>query len=138
MNPLIFTNKFLIITSQLFVISFIMFLLYSNKNFNECVLAACLVFVYICSTLFWCNPIQHSQIHKIDAIVAKIAIIAFALYTFLYKGVYVSYCFLFLGMLVTAYLSHYYSDKQWCCENHILSHGLLHTNCFLASFYAFI
>lgn len=138
----LYSNKVLFTTGHLFLISFIVFLLYSDKNVNECILGLCLVLTYICAALFWYNPIQHSRMHKIDAIVAKVSIVSFLLYTFFMKKlscyVYYSYCLLFLGMIVTAYLSQYYSSQQWCSDNHIVSHGLLHTFCFLGSFYAFL
>lgn len=60
----LYSNKILFTTEHLFLISFIVFLLYSDKNVNECILGLCLVLTYICAALFWYNPIQHSRMHS--------------------------------------------------------------------------
>ncbi len=134
-NP---NHIYLCYTNLLLIISILYFLFNGQKKkpFIEYVLAMFLVATIICSQLFWKNPIKQSKIHKIDAIVAKIVIISFIIYTLLYKYKF-GFLIVLLAISVSFYLSNYYSNKEWCCNNHLLCHGSLHIFCFIAIFYTF-
>jgi uncharacterized membrane protein YgaE (UPF0421/DUF939 family) len=122
-------------TNLLLIISFIYGLLH-YKSWIECILLSILILTMICSQLFWNNPIQHSTIHKVDAIIAKIAIFSFILYTLWYKFK-LSYLFVLFAMFVSFYFSHHYSRQEWCSHQHLCCHGSSHIFCFIATFYAF-
>lgn len=107
-----------------------------DKPFIEYVLASFLIITIVFSQLFWNNPIKQSKIHKIDAIIAKIVILSFILYTLLYKFKF-SYLFVLLAIAISFYFSNYYSNKEWCSNQHLFCHGSLHIFCFIATFYAF-
>jgi predicted membrane protein len=129
-------NHHLCYTSLLLVIPFL-YGLFHHTSWEERILLWLLILTLICSQLFWNHPIQHSTIHKIDAIVAKIAIFSFIFYTLWYKFK-VSYLFVLLAMFVSFYLSHHYSSQEWCSTHHVCCHGSSHIFCFIATFYAFI
>ena len=133
-------HKYLCFTSSLLIIPIIYFL-FNTQYLNEkpkieFVLVALLILTTIFSQLFWNDPIKDSMIHKIDAIIAKIAIVSFTLYTFVYKF-HFSYLFILLAICISFYFSNKYSNKQWCCDEHLYWHGLLHLFCFIGTFYAF-
>jgi hypothetical protein len=112
-------------------------LLQKTKTINfEYILALFLIPTIICSQLFWNNPIKKSKIHKIDAIVARISIFSFILYTILYKFKF-HYLFVLTAAFMSFYFSNYYSNKEWCSNYHLFYHGLLHIFCFISTFYAF-
>jgi len=131
-------HTYLCYTNLLLIISISYFLSQElkNKQWVEYVLASFLIITIILSQTFWNNPIKHSSIHKIDAIIAKIVILSFILYTLFYKFK-ISYLLVLLGIAISAYFSNYYSLQEWCCDKHIICHGLLHIFCFIATFYAF-
>ena len=141
-NKMIIAPEYLCITNLLLVISFTFFVINSNKNIAECYLGVCLLLTIIFSQLFWKNPKQHSTIHKLDAIVAKISLLSFILYTILYKNLnnYLlgSYLILMAGVFYSFYYSNKYSSQEWCCDNHIIYHGCSHLFVFAGSFYAFL
>jgi len=122
-------------TNLLLVISFL-YGLFHYTSWVECILLLFLILTMIWSQLFWRHPVQHSIIHKIDAIVAKIVIFSFILYTLWYKFK-VSYLFVLLAIFGSFYLSHHYSSQEWCSHQHLCCHGFMHIFCFIATFYAF-
>jgi len=132
-------HKYLCYTSLLLVVSLIYFLFTRHKNtsITEYILALFLIITIIFSQCFWNNPVQHSYIHKIDAIIAKIVIISFILYTLMYKF-RVSYLVVLTGLAISVYFSHTYSSQEWCSNKHVCCHGMLHIFCFIASLYAFL
>ncbi len=132
-NYLCYTNLLLILS----IVYFVYGAFKTTRPFIEYILTMFLITVIITSQCFWKNPIQHSNIHKIDAILAKLVIASFVLYTLLYKFKF-SYLIILFAVVTCAYLSNYYSSFEWCSHEHILWHGLLHVCCFLATFYAFI
>lgn len=107
----------------------------------EFLLAAMLLVVIYFSQQFWKNPIKHSQIHRIDAIVAKITIFTFISYTiYKFSNSLVNlwtYYIILIAIATSFYFSNKYSNKEWCSNKHLCSHGLLHIFCFIATFYAF-
>jgi uncharacterized membrane protein len=134
------THKYLCYTSLLPILSLFYFLFnkqeVKEKLFLEYILASFLIITIIFSQIFWNNPIKQSKIHKIDAIIAKIVIFSFILYTLFYKFKF-SYLLLLLAISISFYFSNYYSNQEWCCNKHIFCHGSLHILCFIATFYAF-
>ena len=131
-------HKYLCYTNLLLSISFFYFVfnIHEETPYIEYVLASFLIITIIFSQLFWNNPIQKSNIHKIDAIIAKIVIFSFIFYTLFYKFMF-SFLFILLAIAISAYYSNYYSKQEWCCNHHLCCHGSLHIFCFIASFYAF-
>jgi hypothetical protein len=139
-----FTNnnhQYLRYTSMLLLISIAYFLCtipdIKNHPKVEFILAIFLLVTLVCSQLFWDHPIQHSTIHKIDAIVAKIVIFSFIVYTLMYKFK-ISYLLVLAAIFISFYYSHKYSRQEWCSTNHLCCHGLMHLFCFIATFYTFI
>lgn len=63
-------------TNLLLLIPFTI-LLNTKKTFCEYLLLCIILFVILLSQLFWSNPIKKSLIHKIDGIIAKIALLLF-------------------------------------------------------------
>jgi len=137
-----YKNKVLFFTSYSFLFSFIFFLIHSNKNYHECTLSICLIMTYIFSQLFWYNAIRYSLMHKIDAIIAKTSILYFIIYTLICKNmtkyILYSYYIIILSIFIIAYLSNYYSSKEWCSNKHIFYHMLLHILCFIGTLYTFL
>ena len=133
-------HKYLCYTNLLLIVSLFYFLFnikeIKNKPYVEYILASFLIVTIIFSQLFWSNPIQQSKIHKIDAIIAKIVIFSFILYTLLYKFK-ISYLLVLLAVATSFYFSNYYSKEEWCSNKHLFCHGSLHIFCFIATFYAF-
>jgi hypothetical protein len=131
-------HKCLCYTNLLLIISFFYFVFHIHEEtpFFEYVLASFLIITIIFSQLFWNNPIKKSNIHKLDAIIAKIVIFSFIFYTLLYKFK-ISFLFILLAIAISSYYSNYYSNQEWCSKNHLCCHGSLHIFCFIASFYAF-
>ena len=134
-------HKYLRYTNMLLLISIAYFLctIQDIKNHPkvEFILATFLLVTIVCSQLFWDHPIQHSTIHKIDAIVAKIVIFSFILYTLMYKFKF-SFLIVLAAIFISFYFSHTYSSQEWCCTNHLCCHGLMHIFCFIATFYTFM
>ena len=130
--------KYLRYTNLLLIISIFYFLinLRHNTPIIEYIFAASLILTIVFSQLFWNNPIKKSIIHKIDAIIARIVIITFIVYTLIYKFKF-SFLLILLAIAISFYFSNYYSNKEWCCNKHIICHGLLHIFCFIATFYTF-
>lgn len=133
-------HKYLCYTNLLLIVSLFYFLFNiqetKNKPYVEYILASFLILTMIFSQLFWNNPIKQSKIHKIDAIIAKIVIFSFILYTLFYKFKF-SYLLVLLAIATSFYFSNYYSNQEWCSNKHLFCHGSLHIFCFIATFYAF-
>ena len=138
-----FTNnnhKYLKYTNMLLFLSIAYFLCtipdIKNHPKVEFILVGFLLCTILCSQLFWDHPIQHSMIHKIDAIVAKIVIFSFILYTLMYKFK-ITFLLVLAAIFISFYFSHKYSTQEWCSTNHLCCHGLMHIFCFIATFYTF-
>jgi hypothetical protein len=136
-KPITNTNhKYLRYTNLLLIVTIFYFLLNKRKPLIEYILASSFIPTIIFSQFFWNNPIKHSIIHKIDAIIAKTVIILCISYTLYYK-----YCFSFLLVLlaiaISFYFSNYYSNEEWCSNKHIICHGSGHIFCFIATIYTF-
>jgi hypothetical protein len=135
-------RRVLLYTNLLLVISLIYFFFYSNKNCMETMLALTLVAVIISSQMFWRNSIKGTKLHAIDAILAKICIFSFILYTITYKiqstEIAIIYSILLFYIGLAAWSSNKHSKIQWCSPDHIKSHAFLHYFCFMATFFAFL
>jgi hypothetical protein len=123
-------------TNLLLVLTILYFFQYSKKTMIEYILVLFLISVIISSQLFWNDPIKGSMMHKIDAIIAKIVIITLILYTLIYKF-RISLLFFLFVICVSFYLSNYYSNQEWCGDDHIFWHGIAHVSCFLSTLYTF-
>jgi hypothetical protein len=134
-------NNYMQITSLFFLAGVIYFASYSKKKFGECTLALVLFVCFIISEVFWSNPIRFSKQHIIDGIYAKFTIACFIVYTLCFKKmnalIKMSYIFLILLLAATFYYSDLHSSKDWCCDEHVFYHGLMHLVGFIGSAYAF-
>ena len=137
MNP-----QYLRITSILILLSFIFFIVYSKKNIYEILLSVCLLLTFLSAQMFWNDPVRDSIVHKFDSVTTKTTIVCFVVYTATQKLTTAVLAFSYMASLFTMfyffYLSHCYSSNEWCCDQHIYSHGLAHIFCFLSSLFAFI
>ena len=137
-------NLYLCYTNLLLIIPVGYFLFNVRKETPkiEFLLAAMLLVVIYFSQQFWQNPIKHSQIHRIDAIFAKMTLLTFIVYTFYkFSNSFVhslSSCLVLIAIATSFYFSNKYSNEEWCSNNHLCCHGLLHIFCFIATFYAFL
>ena len=135
-------HQVLLYTNLMLSISLIYFLFYSDKNWIQYYLAATLFAVIISSQLFWRDPIKGTRLHIIDAILAKICIFSFILYTIACKlksiEISIIYVILLLYISLASWSSDRYSKIQWCSPDHIKSHAFLHYFCFMATFFAFL
>ena len=129
-------HRFLRLTNATLLLSLTYFYFFVDKNTFEMVFAILLVYTIVMSQLFWSNPVKGSDVYLCDAVVAKITILAFILYTFWKHGFMWSY--ILCCVAISFYYSNLYSSIEWCSYNHVVSHGLLHYFCFMASFFAFI
>lgn len=134
--------QLLCITNSLLALSFLFFLQVSEKNIWEMILGGYLIITIVISQLFWANPIKFSIIHRIDGIVAKIALVLFIGYVSFLKKIDIILFYLFLiimiWMIFFFLLSDINSRKEWCCNKHILYHGMSHIFCFAGSLFAFM
>jgi hypothetical protein len=134
--------QYLRITGVLILVSFLFFIVYSNKNVYEIMLSTCLLLTFLSTQMFWNDPIKGSLIHRFDSITSKATITSFIVYTVIKKITTIflgfSYFIALFIMLYYFYLSNYYSMNLWCCDEHIYYHGLAHIFCFISSLFAFL
>jgi hypothetical protein len=133
---------YLCITSGLFSIGLIIYFLSNDKNLEKNILAAVLFLCLLLSQLFWYNPLRGSLIHKMDTIVAKLTAFLITIYILFYKKTsgYILFLYLLLGIFTTyaVYKSHYYSTKEWCCDDHLFNHSLIHIAGLFVILYIFL
>lgn len=133
---------YLCITSGLSFISLVIYIFKNKITFEKNILAWLLFLSLLLSQLFWYNPNQNSFIHIIDALVAKFTIFLFIVYTLFYKNLLwnTKLLYIILGILtiIAFYKSNSYSNKEWCCNDHLFNHGLLHISAFFATLYVFL
>jgi hypothetical protein len=134
-------NKYLRLTSLLLLCPIFYFLWNKanlvRKTFFEYLLVLLLIVVVVCSQFFWNDPVKYSTIHKIDSIIAKASVVVFILYILVFKFKY-SFLLVALTIVLLFCISDYYSNIEWCSDPHLISHGILHLCCTIATFYAFI
>ena len=131
------------LSATAFLVPVAYFLLYTpEKPAKKSALAAALVVIFASSQLFWYNPVKNSIIHRFDALIAKIIIAGFILYTLLYTlrtiNQVISYIALMGTIGITAFVGDRQSSKKWCSVGHIYSHALLHILGAIGATYAFI
>ena len=135
-NYYLVCSSFLLIGSNIFYIDFSN--IFSVNNFLITLLAN----NFILSILFWKNPIQKSIIHKMDAFFARFSIFIFSFYILFIKNNIIQnkiyYLFFLLLSMRFFYNGSYYSQKNWCCSNHILNHMLFHLFIGIGVSYSFI
>ncbi len=129
-------NQYLCWTSSLFLVSLLYVFLHSQRPVFEYVLASLLGVLVLTSQLFWSNPIEGSTVHQIDAIVAKMVFVLFAVYTLLYKFS-ASFLLLLSAMGVAFYFSNEASTEAWCSNAHLFWHGCLHSLGVVGTLYTF-
>lgn len=102
----------------------------------------CLISINIgFSMLFWYDPVQNSDIHIYDAFFAKLSLVTFIFYFFSRYNSHVDvviFLMILVGIAVSAYYSNHFSSTEWCCYNHIQSHGLMHMFCGLGCVYVLV
>jgi hypothetical protein len=112
--------------------------IFSVNNFLLTLLANNLIL----SILFWKNPIQKSIIHKVDAFFARSSIFIFSFYILFIKNTLfqnkIYYLFFLLLSMKFFYDGSYYSQKNWCCYNHIFHHMFFHLFIGIGVSYTFI
>lgn len=133
---------YLCITSGLFFIPLILYLLGNDKSLEKNILAAVLFLCLLLSQLFWYNPVRGSFIHRFDTLVAKLSAVLVTIYILFYKKIsgYKLFLYLLLGIftIYAVYKSHYYSSKEWSCDEHLLNHSLIHIAALFAMLYVFL
>ena len=131
-------HQFLRLTNATLIISLLYFYFFTDKNVYEIILSTMLVLSIAMSQIFWSNPVKGSSIHMWDAIIAKMTIFSFIIYTFWKHGFLIEYTIVLVCIAISFAYSHYYSSIEWCSSGHVKSHGALHYFCFMATFFAFI
>jgi len=146
------TAKYLCVTSSALLIPFSFYMNNAVKNFcefpddkkndllvYETVLAVILFIAIYASQWFWSNPIRHGIAHKVDAIVAKITILAFFVYTNFYKELWRDWVYIgsTMVLLFFATMSYIESSNEWCSSSHVFYHGGLHLIAAFLGVYAF-
>lgn len=133
---------YLCVTSGLFSIVLIIYFFSNDKILEKNILATFLFLCFILSQLFWWNPIHNSLIHKLDALIAKINVILFLIYTLFYLKlstyVFILYLLLVILSAYAFYKSNFFSTKEWCCDEHLFNHSLIHIAAFFGTTYVFI
>ena len=125
------------LTSATFGLPVLYYYLFSEKNIYETLLALMLILTIILSYFFWSNPVRGSDMYIYDGTVAKLTALLFITYTFWKRGINWQYMSILLLVATTFYYSDYYSSMEWCCTEHIQSHGLFHILCTVGTFFAF-
>ena len=135
-------HNILLYTNSMLVVSLIYFYFFSIKNWMKYILAIMLILVIITSQVFWRNPIKDTAIHILDAIIAKVCIFSFIIYTILFKlqttELAIAYAILLCLIGLAYWFSNHYSNVKWCSREHIGSHAFLHYFCFIATFFVFL
>jgi len=105
-------------------------------------LAVLLFFAIYASQWFWSNAEKNSLSHRVDGIIAKITIVSFLLYEFLFErgvGTHTpNLMFLVALLFIFAAMSHRESSLKWCSDRHLFWHGGMHIIGSICSAYAFM
>lgn len=134
--------QYLCITSGLFCIPLIIYFLSNDKTLEKNILSVVLFLCLLLSQLFWCNPIRGSIIYEMDKIIAKLTAFLITIYILFYKKTsgFILFLYLLLGIftIYAVYKSHYYSRKEWCCDDHLFNHSLIHIAALFGILYVFL
>jgi len=137
------SHKILIFSSTFFILPFL-YLTYfvETPNETELYLSKLLLGNAIISLLFWHNPIKHCTIHKLDSFLVRVSVITIFIYIacikqieYTYKSLFFTLYAFFLGL---AKLSNVFSRKEWCSDQHIFYHFLMHIVGISGSYIAFL
>ena len=131
-------NHYLLVGS-----SFLLLLncIYKRQNIWEHGLAG-LVFVnFALSVMFWMNPVKGSWIHQVDAVFAKISLLAFTTYIMFMKPIVsrrkIAYTIALSFVAIMAFFSDAHSRLDWVCRDHIMSHFAFHVFASTGTLFAF-
>lgn len=129
-----------ILTSNLWLLPFIYIYIRKPNNISTgfFVLLALVVLTILSSYLFWYNPVKNSIYHKIDAIMARTAIVSFLLYNKWYRGPTILFTASAICSLVFFGLSHYQYLNEQCSHLHVFSHTMAHIFAAFAILFTFI
>lgn len=116
--------KMLVASSHLFLIPNIISIVHPPPG--PVLIMPILLVVFVFSIAFWSDPVRFSHVHRMDAIVAKIAIITFILYVFTYTTKPKLLAISLSIMLMFFYMSSVYSAQVWCGPEHLLMHCCAH------------
>ena len=77
-----------------------------------------------------------------DKRVAKLNVFLIVIYTLFYKKLsnFVLFLYLLLGLfaMCAVYKSHHYSTQEWCCDEHLFNHSLIHIAGLFGILYVFL
>ena len=101
-----------------------------------------LVFVnFLLSVAFWMNPVKLSWTHWVDAVFAKISILAFTIYIMFIKPIEsrrkIAYTIAISYVAIMAFFSNVYSKEEWVCRDHVMSHFAFHVFASMGTLFAF-
>lgn len=131
-------NHYLLVGS-----SFLLLLnyIYKRRNSWENYLIGLVSINFVLSVMFWINPVKHSWIHRIDAIYAKISLLAFTLYIMFIKSISsrrkLAYTIALSFVVIMAFFSDEFSKKEWLCRDHVMSHFAFHVFASVGTLFAF-
>ncbi len=131
-------NHYLLVGS-----SFLLLLnrIYKRQNEWENYLIGLVSVNFILSVMFWMNPVKQSWIHRIDAIYAKISLLAFTLYIMFIKSISsrrkLAYTIALSFVVIMAFFSDEFSKKEWLCRDHVMSHFAFHVFASVGTLFAF-
>ena len=128
-------NKELAVTSSLFIVP--LYVLHNNNIYVFWILQDLIILQGIVSTIFWCNPVKGSVIHKVDKVLARISISSVVGYK-IYNNPTTMFIINVMIMLLFFKISNMYSRQTWCSKSHIICHGFAHLYAHNAIFLAFL
>ena len=140
-----YKNKCLCVTGGNFIVPLLWgYRTLPQHTILEKILGMYCIILCISTILFWNKPIRGSLIHKIDAIIAKSCFVYYVSYTYSHVSCIkeipylLSYNICIGGMVTTFYYSRVASTKEWCSDEHIYYHGLLHLFAFGLALHAYL
>jgi hypothetical protein len=120
----------LILTTLFLCLPLLLFVNKTNPPLVEVGLSILLSFNIVLSLLFWSNPIEHSECHVYDALLAKLSYLLFTTYILCIKQISIFLKLLFASILLVAftlfYHGHVHSRENWCSSPHLFYHSIFH------------
>jgi hypothetical protein len=139
-----FQSHKILVFSSVFLILPLLYLTYfvEEPNEPELYLSKLLLGNAILSLLFWHDPIKNSIIHKLDSFLVRVSVVAVFIYIacikqieYTYKSLFFTLYAFFLGL---AKISNVFSREEWCSNQHIFYHFLMHIVGISGSYIAFV